>query len=62
MRSINDEQFIQYKKTKGLVPYKVCIVEVCGFSFQFHSLIQLELCLDYYSGKHHLYSRLPVYT
>lgn len=62
MRSVDDEQSIRYKQTQGLVPYKVCIVKVCGFSFQFHSLIQLELCLDYYSIKHHPSSRLPVYT
>ncbi len=44
-----------------LVPWKVCLVNVCGFTFTFHSLNQLRLCLDYYSREHHPSSRLQVY-
>lgn len=46
----------------NLVPYKVCIVRVCGFRFIFHSLMQLELCLEYYRLEHRPSTRLPVHT
>jgi hypothetical protein len=32
----------------------------CGFQFVFHSVVQVELCLDYYRLRHHPSSRLPV--
>jgi hypothetical protein len=52
------------RKTRvgNLVPYKVCIVDVCGFRFVFHSVMQVELCLDYYRLEHRPSSRLPVET
>lgn len=59
---IDDSQAETYHKTKGLVPYYVCQVKVCGFTFIFHSVMQLELCLEYYSKKIHPTSKLPVYT
>ena len=58
---IDNEQFVRYKHTGGLTPYKVCVVDVYGFQFIFHSTVQVELCLDYYSRKIHPSSRLPVY-
>jgi len=45
-----------------LVPYKVCVVSVCGFRFLFHSVLQLELCLEYYRLEHRPSTRLPVHT
>ena len=46
----------------NLLPYKVCVVHVCGFRFLFHSVMQLELCLDYYRLEHRPSTRLPVHT
>lgn len=45
-----------------LVPRWVFFVRVCSFTFEFHSLNQIEACLEYYSEKVHPSSRLPVYT
>ena len=58
---VDNEQFNRYRRSAGLTPYKVCVVEVCGFQFIFHSAMQLELCLDYYSRQTRPSSRLPVY-
>jgi hypothetical protein len=44
------------------VPRWVFFVRVCSFTFEFHSLKQIEACLEYYSQKIHPSSRLPVYT
>lgn len=62
MQYIDDEQLDRYEHSGGLAPYKVCIVEVCGFQFIFHSVMQIELCIDYYSREVRPSSRLPVYT
>src|SRR4051812_17602127 len=62
MRWVDNAQEERYRSSEGLTPYKVCTVEVCGFQFIFHSVMQIELCLDYYSRKIHPTSRLPVYT
>ena len=45
-----------------LIPQWVYFVDVCSFTFEFHSLEQLETCLRYYSAKTHPSTRLPVYT
>lgn len=45
-----------------LIPQFVYFVSVCSFTFEFHSLEQIEICLEYYSEKIHPSSRLPVYT
>lgn len=37
----------------------VYFVEVCSFTFQFHSIEQIERCLTYFSQKTHPSSRLP---
>lgn len=44
-----------------LVPSFVYFVSVCSFTFEFHSIEQIEVCLKYYSEKIHPSSRLPVY-
>ena len=60
MAYIDNSQARRDSQTRGLVPYKVCLVAVCGFEFIFHSVMQLELCLEYYRRDHHPSSRLPV--
>jgi len=62
MRWIDNEQQERYARSGGLAPYKVCLVDVCGFRFIFHSVMQIELCLDYYSRQPQPTSRLPVHT
>lgn len=62
MSNIDDEQSRRHLRAPALVPYKVCLVEVCGFQFFFHSLVQIDLCLEYYRCRHQPSSRLPVYT
>jgi hypothetical protein len=61
MWHIDNEQFNRYQHAGGHTPYTVCVVEVCGFQFIFHSTMQIELCLDYYSRQTRPSSRLPVY-
>jgi hypothetical protein len=58
---IDDAQRERHNRAPTLVPYKVCLVDVCGFTFVFHSLLQLRLCLEYYSQDLQPSSRLPVY-
>ena len=59
---IDDEQSKRHRRAPSVTPYKVCSVEVCGFTFVFHSVAQIDVCLDYYRRQHHRSSRLPVYT
>jgi hypothetical protein len=61
MRYIDNAQMLRHQNSQGLTPYKVCLVDVCGFRFIFHSVMQIELCRDYFSKKIHPSSRLPVY-
>ena len=58
---IDDAQRERHERAPTIVPYKVCLVSVFGFTFVFHSLTQLRLCLEYYSIEHQPSSRLPVY-
>ena len=62
MQWVDNEQQVRYTRSGGLSPYKVCLVEVCGFQFIFHSVMQVELCLEYYSKQLQPTSRLPVHT
>ncbi len=62
MRYIDDAQGKRHRKVPSLSDYKVCLVTVCSFTFIFHSIEQLALCLDYYRREHQPSSRLPVYT
>ncbi|MDR3481801.1 MAG: hypothetical protein P4L91_13935 [Burkholderiaceae bacterium] len=59
---VDNAQLRRHEHSHGLIPYKVCLVEVCGFQFIFHSVMQIELCLEYYLNEHQPSSRLPVYT
>jgi hypothetical protein len=59
---VDHGQSDRHDRTRHLVPYKVCLVDVCGFRFIFHSLVQVDLCLEYYQREHHPSSRLPVHT
>src|SRR5262245_33978029 len=58
---IDDAQRERHLRAPTIVDHKVCLVRVCGFTFIFHSLTQLRLCLEYYSLEHQPSSRLPVY-
>jgi hypothetical protein len=44
----------------NLIVRWVYFVNVCSFTFQFHSLEQIEACLLYFSKKTHPSTRLPV--
>jgi hypothetical protein len=57
---VDDAQRERHQRAPTIIPCKVCLVNVCGFTFVFHSLPQLRLCLDYYSEEHHPSSRLPI--
>lgn len=59
---IDDAQRKRYWKSPTLTNYKVCSVTVCSFTFIFHSVEQIEMCLGYYLATRHPSSRLPVYT
>jgi hypothetical protein len=43
-------------------PAEIWFVKVCSFTFVFHSIEQLEACLDYYSAKTHRSSIIPKKT
>ena len=62
MQWFDDTQRKRHQKAPTLVRYPVCLVTVKGFTFVFHSVEQIRLCLDYYSRKIRPSSRLPVYT
>jgi hypothetical protein len=62
MGYIDQTQDKRYWRAPSLSDYQVCLVQVCGFIFFFHSTEQLGLCLDFYRREHHPSSRLPVYT
>lgn len=62
MRWIDDTQREHHDRAPNLIPYSVCLVTVKGFTFIFHSVEQIRVCLDYYQRKVHASSRLPVYT
>lgn len=58
---VDDVQRVHHDRAPKIISYKVCLVRVCGFTFTFHSLTQLELCLKYYELENQPSSRLPVY-
>ena len=41
----------QYNLAPTLQRYPVYFVRVCGFTFEFHDLTQLEICLEFFSRK-----------
>ncbi len=59
MQWFDDTQRKRFEKAPTLVPYRVCLVSVQGFTFIFHSVEQVQLALDYYSRSTHPSSRLP---
>ena len=62
MRNIDDLQHQRHNRAPTIVRCKVCLVDVCGFTFIFHSISQLQVCLDYYSRECQPSSRLPDYS
>ncbi len=60
MASVDDTQRGRHERAPNLVPYWVCSVTVKGFTFVFHSLEQIRVCLDYYRRTHRTSSRLPL--
>ena len=44
----------------NLVPQWVYFVRVCSFTFEFHSVAQINQCLEYYNRKLHPSSRLDI--
>ena len=48
------------RPTANFVPKWVYFVRVCSFTFEFHSVAQINECLQYYSAKIHPSSRLNV--
>ena len=62
MRWVDDSQRQRHQRSPNLVPYSVCLVIVKKFTFIFHSVEQIHVCVDYYRREHHPSSRLPVYT
>ena len=62
MAYVDNVQAKRSVRAPTLIPYKVCLVTVCGFTFVFHSIQQLQACLDYYGREHQPTSRLPVYS
>jgi hypothetical protein len=59
---IDDAQRERHQRAPTMIPYKVCLVTVCGFTFIFHSLRQLRCCREFFINEHLPSSRLPVYT
>ena len=41
----------QYWRAPTLQRYPVYFVRVCGFTFEFHSIEQLQVCLEFFSQK-----------
>jgi hypothetical protein len=41
----------QHRHAPTLQQYPLYFVRVCGFTFQFHSLEQLKVCLEFFSKK-----------
>ena len=41
----------QYRRAPTLQRYSVYFVRVCGFTFEFHSIEQLQVCLEFFSQK-----------
>lgn len=50
----------EYYKAKSLIPYDVYFVNVCSFTFEFHSLQQIEACLEFYARKIHPGGRVNI--
>ena len=62
MQWFDDTQLERHRRAPNLIPYFVCRVEVKGFEFIFHSVEQIQVCLDYYRKRIYASGRLPVYS
>jgi hypothetical protein len=54
MRDVNRSSDIsaeKYRHAPTLQQYPVYFVRVCNFTFEFHNLEQLKVCLDFFSQK-----------
>jgi hypothetical protein len=60
MAAVDDTRRGRHERAPNQVPYWVCSVTVKGFTFVFHSLEQIRVCLDYYRREHRTSSRLPL--
>jgi hypothetical protein len=49
-----------HRRAPTLLPRQVYFVRVCSFTFQFHSIQQIQACLDYYDRKIQPSSRLDI--
>jgi len=47
----------RHYRNPTLEPHRVVLVQVCGFTFTFHTVGELRACLDYYQRKIHPSSR-----
>ena len=56
------EGIARHHRAPSLEPHHVLFVRVAGFTFEFHSVEQLQACRAFYGRKHHPTSRLPVET
>ena len=56
------EQRSRHQRSPSLESHHVAFVRVAGFTFEFHSVAQIQTCLSYYAAKHQPTSRLPVST
>jgi hypothetical protein len=46
------ERFVpEQNRAPTLIPRLIYFVSVCSFTFEFHSIKQIQTCLDYYSRK-----------
>lgn len=54
-----EENIANRTKHSSLIPTWIYFVEVCGFTFKFHSIEQLEQTLEYYTKKLHPSSIIP---
>ena len=52
----------RHDRAPTLEPHDVLLVRVAGFTFEFHSLEQLQACRAFYVEKHQPTGRLPVET
>src|SRR5688572_15628575 len=52
----------RHHRAPTLEPHRVLLVRVARFTFELHSVAQLQACQVYYSAKHLPSSRMPVET
>ena len=58
-RMWGDGLCVSRSKAPTIVPDLVYFVRVCSFTFEFHSIPQIEACLAFYRQKIHPTSRIP---